>query len=389
MAITCTIDASGIAAPTLSDIRAYLVSQYQGIYGSDVNLDPDTQDGQWIGIMATAVSDANAETVAVYNAFSPSTAQGVGLSRVVKINGIARLVATNSTVDLLIGGTAGTVISGGYATDANSVKWMLPATVTIPVAGQITVTATASDIGAIEAAAATITTIGTPTRGWQTVTNALAAVPGSPVEKDATLRARQRVSTALPSQTVLDGILGAVKNVSGVTRAKAYENDTSSTDGNGLPAHSISVVAEGGDAVAIASAIALKKTPGAYTYGTTSESVTDAYGIPRTIRFMRPTSVPITASIAITALPGYTSAIGAQIQAAVVAYLNSLDIGDDVYLTRLFVPANLSGGTGSETFDITSILIARDAGTPGSSNVVLAFNEVASGLVANITLTVT
>jgi hypothetical protein len=63
--------------------------------------------------------------------FSPSTAIGAGLSSNVKINGITRRAATNSTVDLLLTGTVGTAITNGSVRDANRVVWNLPATVVI------------------------------------------------------------------------------------------------------------------------------------------------------------------------------------------------------------------------------------------------------------------
>uniref|UniRef100_UPI0039E14609 hypothetical protein n=1 Tax=Anabaena sp. CCY 9910 TaxID=3103870 RepID=UPI0039E14609 len=81
---------------------------------------------------------------------------------------------------------------------------------------------------------------------WQTVINPTAATPGQPVEFDATLRTRQAVSVALPSRTVLEGTVGAVASVDGVVRYRAYENDTNSTDSNGIPSHSISMVVDGG-----------------------------------------------------------------------------------------------------------------------------------------------
>lgn len=201
-------------------------------------------------------------------------------------------------------GQAGATITNGAAKDANGVKWMLPATVTIPPSGTITVTATCATIGDISARAGTITQIATPALGWQSVTNPADAAEGAPVEKDAELRRRQTVSTALPSLTVLDGIIGAVANVTGVTRYVAYENDTGATDANGIPSHSISLVVEGGDATVIANAIAAKKTPGSGTYGTTAIVVTDIYGRPIAINFFRPTPAPIAATVAIKALTG-------------------------------------------------------------------------------------
>ena len=39
--------------------------------------------GQFMALLAAGIHDANGETLAAYNAYSPSTAQGAGLSSVV------------------------------------------------------------------------------------------------------------------------------------------------------------------------------------------------------------------------------------------------------------------------------------------------------------------
>jgi uncharacterized phage protein gp47/JayE len=384
----CTIDASGILKPDYADVLAYLEAEFRSIYGEDIVITPDSQDGQMLAIFAAAIDDANAMALQVYNAFSPSSARGVGLSSVVKINGIKRLVASYSTVDLLITGQAGTTITNGIAQDASGAQWLLPASVTIPVDGDITVTATAKELGAVLAASGTVTTIGTPTRGWQTVTNPTAAVAGAPVEEDATLRRRQTVSTALPSRTVFEGTIGAVASISGVTRWKGYENDTGSTDANGLPAHSISLVVLGGDATAIAQAIADKKGPGAATYGTTSVDITDEFGVTRAIKFYRPTNATIKVAIAITALAGFTTAIETAIKQACVDWINGLDIGEDVEFAEMYVPANLNGLPDRRTYKITGLTIAKNAGTPGTSDLVIAFNEAPIAVLSDITTTV-
>lgn len=391
MTITTTapiVSATGISAPTYADVLDYLQTQYRVIYGADIYLGADSQDGQFLAILAKAIDDANAVAIQVYNAFSPATAVGAALSSNVKINGIKRDVASYSTVDLTITGQAGTTIANGVAIDIAKTRWSLPASVTIPSGGSITVTATSQTPGAVQAAAGTVTTIGTPTLGWQSVTNPTAAAPGAPVETDTELRARQAVSTALPSQTVLDGIIGAIASLAGVTRYAAFENATGTTDANGIPAHSISLVVEGGDVASIAQEIALKKTPGTGTYGTTAQAVTDAYGNSTTINFYRPTDVPITIDVSLQSLSGYSGTIGDEVVAALVAYINALPIGAKVMLSRLYVPANLNGAADSASFEVTSLTIARDGGTPAAADLTLAFNEVATCNTSLVTLTV-
>ncbi|MDN7911863.1 baseplate J/gp47 family protein [Burkholderia cepacia] len=385
-----TIDANGITAPTYAEAFAFLQDQFRSIYGADTYLEPDSQDGQLLGVFAKAISDVNSVAIAIYRSFSPATAQGDALSSNVKINGIARKVASYSSADLVLIGQAGKTITNGAAKDANGVQWMLPATVTIPPIGTITVTATCATIGDVSARAGTINQIATPALGWQSVTNPADAAEGAPVEKDPVLRQRQTVSTALPSLTVLDGIIGAVANVPGVTRYVAYENDTSATDANGIPSHSISLVVEGGDATAIANAIAAKKTPGAGTFGTTSIVVVDIYGRPITISFFRPTGAPIGATVTIKALGGYTTQAGQQIQQAVSDYINGVQIGGglsgSVEWGDALTTANSVGG--GVTFKLSGLTLTgpRGAGTP---DVALLFNEAASCTPANVTLVVT
>lgn len=383
-----TVSTAGITAPTFPVILAYLQAQYQSIYGADVYLGSDSQDGQFLAIIAAAINDSNSAAIAVYNSFSPSTAQGNGLASAVKINGIARAVATNSTVGVTITGAAGTIIANGVVADTNGNKWNLPATVLIPPAGSILVTATAATTGAISASIGAVNAIQTPTYGWQSVTNPSAAATGNPVETDAALRVRQTTSVALPSVTVLSGIVGAVDAIPGVTELAVYENDTNATDANGLPAHSIALVVNGGDSTAIATAISLKKTPGAYTQGTTSVAITDAVGVPRTIRFYRPTLVPVSVAITLHALTGYSTAIAAQIQAAVAAYVNALAIGQSVMISRLYVPAQLNGSSASLSFEIVTLLAAIKPAANGSTDLAIAFNAVATLAVADVTITV-
>lgn len=361
-----------------SDYPAFLAwrqGQYRDIYGADVYLEADSQDGQLVAIQAKADYDTAALGAAVYNSFSPSTGQGVGLSRTVKINGISRQIPSFSTVTLTIVGTAGTVITNGIAQDTLGQKWDLPATVTIPGGGTVDVVATAETVGALNAGASTVTTIFTPTRGWQTVNNVAAATPGAAVETDAALRVRQGVSTANPSLTVFDGTVGAVLNVTGVTKARGYENDTDSTDGNSIPSHSICVVVVGGVTADICQAIQVHKTPGTGTYGDTSATVYDDHGMPLLIKFQRAVTATIGVTVNVAAGTGWSTDYVALIEAAVAAAVNAGLIGNTVFFTSLFVPAYLVGTPAAGTFSVTSILIGKNGGGRSAANISLLFDE--------------
>ncbi len=390
LGLSATVTAEGISAPDYQTILNTLKSYFQQIYGSDAYLEPDSKDGQMVALVALAVHDANNTAISVYNCFSPATGYGAGLTSNVKINGIARKGATNSTVDLVLTGTAGTTITNGTVKDTNNVIWHLPASVVIGVDGTVTVTATCSNRGAVAALAGTITTINTPTRGWTSVTNPAAATVGAPAETDAELRIRQGQSVAIPSITPFEGVDGAIANIAGLTRHKLYENDTGKTDGNGLPPHSISAIVDGGDVTEIARTIRGNKGQGVRTWGKTSVTVPDKYGNPHIISFSRPTDVPVYGKITLKVFAGYTSQIGVQIQQAVADYINRLMIGDPVLLSRIYSPANLgvvSGGN-ARYYDIQELLIGKSPETAAAANINIAYDESASCKPENIIITV-
>ncbi|HIH4921612.1 TPA: baseplate J/gp47 family protein [Klebsiella pneumoniae] len=391
LGLSATVTAEGISAPDYQTVLDTITGYFQQIYGSDAYLEPDSKDGQLVALVALAIHDANNTAISVYRSFSPATALGDALTSNVKINGITRRAATNSTVDLLLTGTVGTTITNGSVRDTNGVIWNLPATVVIGTDGTVIATATCSSTGSVAAVAGSVNGINTPTRGWASVTNPLAATVGVAAETDAELRVRQSQSVALASLTPFDAVDGAIANVEGVTRHKLFENDTETTDANGLPPHSISAIVEGGDATEIANTIRSVKGQGVSTYGTTAVIVTDKYGNPYTIRFSRPVDVPIYVSITLKALTGYSSQVGDEIKAAVAAYINSLPIGDSVLLSRVYSPANLgvvSGGN-ARYYDIMELLIGRSSDDVAAANLVVAYDESASCSVDNIALVVT
>lgn len=249
--------------------------------------------------------------------------------------------------------------------------------VTLDTHGNAVVTAVCQKEGAVSALPGDIREIATPTAGWQSATNTSAAAVGKPAETDTELRLRQSQSVALPSRTVMEGMLGALTSLDGVVRVKGFDNDSGDTDANGIPAGHIAVIAEGGDSEEIARAIALKKTPGVPTSGTTQETVTDSYGNQKVINFYRPVKVPVYIELHIKVMTGYNTDIGRGISRAVSDYINSLDIGTSVYLSRIYTPATLQNQSSGNTYELLSVTVGKSSTKLSTNNIVIAFNEAA------------
>ncbi len=382
-----TVTENGIQAPSYAEILDYFQSQARAIFGQDINVDADTQDGQLIAIFAQAVSDVNAQAIATYNQYNPNTAVGVGLDSAVKTNGISRHTATNSTVDLVLIGQAGTVITNGVATDDNENRWLLPDQVIIPVSGEITVTATAEEVGAIEASPNTITQIGTPTLGWQSVNNPTSATVGVAVETDVELRQRQSRSTELPSISLWEGIIASLLNLEGVTRVSGVKNDEDATSDEGVPGHTIAMIVDGGDVDEIGKTIFLKKGEGVGTFGTTQTTYIDTYGFPNVIKFSRPTIVNAYVTLTITPSSTYISTVADEIKQRIADYINSLAIGESVNIARVLSSAVKDCTTGvDDRFDVTAIVMGEASGSQTAASIPIEWNEAATCDVENITV---
>lgn len=378
MSLVAIVNETGILAPSFDEILAELQAKFKSIYGIDSYIDPDSQDGQLLAIFAKALHDANQTAVMVYQSFSPSTGIGAGLSNNVRINGIARKVPTHSQVSVALIGVANTPVVEGVVSDSGGNKWRLPDLVIIEPSGSVLVTATAIEEGEIRADPDTVTTIVTPTKGWQTVTNPTAAVPGAPVESDGALRLRQSRSVANPAQGLLLSLQGSIAALPGVTASRVYENDTSAVNELGHPQHSITAVVLGGSPQEIARTIHLRKTPGAYPNGPVKVTVTEGEWT-HVIGFYIAEQIRVRVRVLLQSRPGFLATTVTLIKERVAAYINSLGIGQRVDQGRIYLPVQFYGASGlARTFEVNSILLTdQPLGDPVNADLEIPFYGVA------------
>jgi len=159
-------------------------------------------------------------------------------------------------------------------------------------------------------------------------------------------------------------VFTALANLPNVTDVAVYENDTDVTDADGIPAHSLWVVVEGGSVAAIIETITKNKTGGkgmvGSVTGTFSEPVTRPNGTTFTIvhsmTFDRPVDVPILVRLDATRKDAAIPVDEALISQAIAA--RTFNIGENLLAGDLYRLAFNAG----ENFIPTNLEISQDGG---------------------------
>lgn len=375
--------------------------------------DPSDIVTQITAIPLEGVGIATSQNQAAYNAFDPGKATADSQSNLALIHGITRLAASASTVLLDFTGTIDADVNQGFqVTDVNrEINWTTTQPFTFDGFGVATgITASADVVGAISAPTDSLTKfVSNPGGTVATVTNPAPAVIGLDEETDQSLRQRMDISNSKPAFGFPTAINANILNVPGVVFSREYTNNTMITDGNGITAKTLSVVVEGGDDTAVAQAILQSLTAGQSTQGNTSVNFQDNLNNIITINFNRPD--PVAIEVVIDLVETFDEPFpddGVQrIEQAIVDYSTggapALGITDDfntigfppgqsVLLTRLFTPVNSVPGHKIEITGIppdtcvTGLKISRDGNTVEAQDVTIAFNEVATFDIADITV---
>jgi len=338
-----------------------------------------------------------------YNQYDPLKATGAALSGLVQLNALTRKAGTKSSVSVTLAGAPGTAIAAGkrVSTMDGSAVFEFPETITLDGTGAATTTVMALTVGETSAAAGTLVKILTPVSGWYSVTNPLQVTVGTFEETDVELRRRQQDSlSATSGGALIDAIYGALFNLAGVTYCRVYQNVSLATDARGIPAKSLAAVVQGGDDDDIADVLFAKVAAGVATYGNTTISRTDAQGLAYDLSFVRPVSVPIYASVAVTVVSSaiWADDSEAKIKAAILAWaqggLSALGIttgydqdgygiGQSIYASELYVPINSVLGA-----KITSVTVGKTA-SPSGDSVAIDWDEVATFDASRIVVTIT
>ena len=198
----------------------------------------------------------------------------------------------------------------------------------------------ATENGATLAPAGTLTVIVNPVSGLDRGINVIDATAGRLVETDNELRARRATTLQVAGAGTPEAIRSRLLDLTGVTNAFVFENQTLVTDPDGRPAKSFEAVVQGGDDQEVIDLLWLIKPAGIQTFGSVSGTATDSQGQPQPIAFSRPTDVDIYLEVDLTVDPNEFPANGlAAAETALVNQGNSFGIGNDVIVTPKLICA--------------------------------------------------
>lgn len=280
---------NGLTVSSLNELVNQLESDFKNIYGSDINIEQNSPDGQLLNIFAQGGYDIRSLLLQIYNSFDPDSASGSVLDERCALNNVFRKGGTYTTVNMTIVTDRSVELQGidgneeedavGYTVQDNSGnEFVLLNTQTLVAGTNTNITFRAKEIGAIEITANSITTPVTVVLGVLSVNNPAAGTTGLEEETDAQLKVRRRQSVSIGSTGYLNGLEASLSQLEGMNSARVYENITDTTDANGIPGHAIWVVIDGGDPADIADTIFQKRSAGCNMKGSqTYTIVTPSY----------------------------------------------------------------------------------------------------------------
>lgn len=391
-------------ADVVADAEAQLSVIIDPVTGSTLAPDLDSSDPamQLVKVPLDGVAAVWEALQLVFDQFDPGKAQGASLESLVQLNGVTRQPSTQSTATVTLTGTPGTAVPAGTVfSDVDALHlWNSDATVTIAGGGAVDVGVACQDFGAVVAGIGAINQIVTPVAGLASVTNAAAANVGADQESITALRVRRNRSTLAPASGPVEAIYANLANVPGVTYARAYQNNTLTTDARGIGAKKVAAVVVGGDDDAIALTLLERTGVSADWHGSTAVTIRDAQDEPYVVKFTRPTALPVYLSISIEVYnPSVFPADGvAQIKQAVIDYAmggapalgvddgfgeTGFPPGSSVLRSRLFTPLNFIPG-----HRVATLTLGTAPAPAGTADIAVNWDQFAEFDAARIVVTV-
>ena len=213
----------------------------------------------------------------------------------------------------------------------------------------------------------TITIVYDPDESIISVTNPEKASGGQDYEEDPQYRARLIAEIANRPSPTLNGVRSALLNVQGVREVNIVENQFATADKYGNPPYSVHIYCLGGNKQDRADCLIDHIAVGVTLTGATYCDAIDATGNTKRVYFDFATDRPISVQVKLKTNAEWNVDEGKDyVKETVVDFINQLEMGDTVYLTKLYPQIYAIAG-----IDDAKILIGKSKDTLSADDIVL------------------
>ena len=255
---------AGFEAESLPEWEVKHWNELTSIYGR-LDRQPESVESQIVSLHAAASTLMDEQRAHQINGLSPDSAVKGQMDDLGLLFDLERRKATFSTVTVTLTGIPGTVVTrGARALTADGNEFAM-AQDKVLVGGRADAVMLALKPGPVPAPAGTLNIIATGIPGWESVTNALDALPGRLPESDPEYRASQARKVARGATASLEGLEAAIY-AAGATEVKLVHNPSANEETEQfwpIAPHSTLPIVLGGDDEAITEAILRRRGMGA------------------------------------------------------------------------------------------------------------------------------
>ena len=351
------IGINGLVTQDLNEIIEDLTQRFKNIYGQNINVAQNSPDGQWLNILAQEKKDSLDLVTQIYNNMDTDAVIGLAQQILYKLNGLTIKAFTysycyvNVTVnkDMTLQGLDDDVENengtGFTVADAGGNNWILVETQNLT-PGTHLLNFRSQNLGNMQALANTINVMVTILPGVVSVNNpANNYITGAVGESSAEFRARRNQTMAVPSQGFDESIQSQLLNLTNVTQAKVYDNRTNETK-DGIPAHTVWVIVEGGTSDEIGNIIYNNIPPGIPMKGEQVANIVRSDGSIKTVNYDLPNPIQL-----------YVRATIKNLGSAII---------DENYIKQQLAKTRFNIGEAAESSNITAILkeTLQETGNP-------------------------
>lgn len=333
----------GFVAPTYEEVLDSVMDDFQQRFGTDIVLTSNSNFGIIARLIAWRETLLIQELQKTYYSAYISTATESSLDRIGANLDLPRKVATPSFANIEIKTEEEYLIQAGeqFETDDGVLFDLIKDVVTSKNSD-----GTYTGIGTIQSVDTgdynnvlpnTITIMSNPDENVISVTNPEKAAGGQDNEDDPAYRARLIMENVAKPGPSAAGIKSALMNLSGVRQVNVVENPNADANKYGDPPYSVHIYVLGGKEQDIAQCLVDHVAAGITMTGTKQITVQDNTGAPQTVSFDFAKDKPIYAKVQIRTSEEWNADEGVQdVKQAIADYVNSLFMGQEVYLTKIY-----------------------------------------------------